>query len=113
MIPDGLAALALADSVGALDPNERAELATRRASLSPEDQEELGRLYEVATALATAVDVLEPPAGVRQRVLDSARTSTRARGNLTTGDVAMRLGPGWVIRTKLYRPDHGLFRKPR
>jgi hypothetical protein len=113
MIPDDLAAMASADSVGALDANERAELATRRASLSPEEQEELGRLYEVATALATAVDVLEPPARVRQRVLASARTSTRARATFTTGDVSMRMSPGWVIRTKPYRPAQGLFRKPR
>jgi hypothetical protein len=113
MIPDDLIALALADSVGALDLNEQAELAVRRASLSPEEQEELGRLYEVATVLATAVDVLEPPARVRQRVLASARTSTQAPGNFTTGDVATRMGPGWVIRTKAHRPARDLFRKPR
>jgi hypothetical protein len=113
MIPDDLTALALADSVGALDPAERADLAARRASLSPEEQAELGRLYEVATGLATAVDVMGPPAHVRQRVLATARTSMRNLGNATWGEAATRMDPSWLIRPKPDRRSHSPFRKPR
>ena len=77
MIPEDVEALALADSVGALDPDERVELDARLAELSPEEQAQVSRLYETATAVAMAVDVLEPPAHVRGRVLAAARTPTR------------------------------------
>ena len=46
MIPDELEALALADSVGALDADERAELGARLAELSPEEQAQVARLYD-------------------------------------------------------------------
>lgn len=74
MIPVDLEALALADSVGALDTDEQAELEARRAGLSPEEQAEVARIYEAATALATGVDGLAPRAHVRERVLAAART---------------------------------------
>ena len=77
MIPEDVEALALADSIGALDPDEQAELESRRADLSPEQQAEVARLYETATALATAIDMVEPPAQLRGRVLAAARTPTR------------------------------------
>jgi len=77
MIPEDVEALALADSVGALDPDERVELEARLAELSPEEQAQVARLYETATAVAMAADVLEPPTHVRERVLAAARTPTR------------------------------------
>ena len=77
MIPEDVEALALADSVGALDPDERVELEARLAELSPEEQAQVARLYETATAVAMAVDVLEPPAHVRELVLAAARTPAR------------------------------------
>ena len=80
MIPEDLEALALADSVGALDTGEQAELEARRAQLSPEERAEVARLYETATALARAVEMLEPRAHVRERVLAAARTPTHETG---------------------------------
>lgn len=77
MIPEKVEALALADSIGALDPDERVELEARLAELSPEAQAQVARVYETATAVSMAVDVLEPPAHVRERVLAAARTPTR------------------------------------
>jgi len=77
MIPEDVEVLALADSVGALDPDEQVELAARLAELSPEEQVQVARVYETATVVAAAVDVLEPPAHVRGRVLAAARTPTR------------------------------------
>jgi quercetin dioxygenase-like cupin family protein len=73
MIPDELEALVLADSVGALDPDERVELQARLDALKPEQRSEAARLYDAATAMALSVPPLEPPAHVRQRVLAEAR----------------------------------------
>ncbi len=77
MIPDDLEGLALADSIGALDPDERLELAARLAELSPEDRGQVGQLYEAAAAVAATLEVLEPRAGVRERVLAATRRPTR------------------------------------
>ena len=77
MIPDEVEALVLADSVGALDRDERLELATRIAELSADDQTRLAHLYEATTAIAASVDAVAPPAHVRERVLAAAHTPTR------------------------------------
>ena len=73
MIPDELEALVLADSVGALDPDERVELRARLDALTPEQRSEVARLYNAATAVALSVPPLEPPAHVRERLLAAAR----------------------------------------
>jgi anti-sigma factor ChrR (cupin superfamily) len=77
MIPEDVEALALADSVGALDPDERLELEARLAELSPEEQAQVARLYDTAMAVAATSDALDPPAHVRERVLAATRTPTR------------------------------------
>lgn len=46
MIPRDLEELVLADSVGALDADERAELEARVGALSLEESMQLARLYE-------------------------------------------------------------------
>jgi hypothetical protein len=69
----------LADSVGALDADERAALEARLSALSVEESMQLARLYETAAALAMAVSMLEPPAYLRERVLDAARRSSLDR----------------------------------
>ena len=73
MIPDELEALVLADSVGALDPDERVELQARLDALTPDERSEVGRLYDAATAVALSVLPLEPPAHARERLLAAAR----------------------------------------
>jgi quercetin dioxygenase-like cupin family protein len=77
MIPDDVEALALADSVGALDPDEQRELAARMAQLSPEERAEVARLYDTAAAVALTTPAAEPPPHVRERVLAAARTPGR------------------------------------
>jgi quercetin dioxygenase-like cupin family protein len=77
MIPEDLEALVLADAIGALDPGERGELAARLAHLPPNQRSEIASLYETATALALAVEPVEPPPNLRERVLAAARTPTR------------------------------------
>jgi anti-sigma factor ChrR (cupin superfamily) len=77
MIPRDLEDLVLADSVGALDPDEQVELQARLDALTPQQRSEVASLYDAGTALALAVPRLEPPAQVRERVLDAARQPTR------------------------------------
>jgi putative transcriptional regulator len=77
MIPDELEALVLADSVGALDSDERVELQARLETLTPDERSEVARLYEAATVLALSVPPLEPPPQVRERILEAARKPSR------------------------------------
>jgi quercetin dioxygenase-like cupin family protein len=77
MIPDELEALVLADSVGALDPDERVELQARLDALTPEQRSEVSRLYDAGAAMVLTVPQPEPPAHVRERVLAAARTPVR------------------------------------
>jgi len=77
MIPDDLEALALADAIGALDAEERASLEARVALLTPEQQAHVASLYDVALALGSSVDQLEPPARVRGAVLAATRAPGR------------------------------------
>ena len=103
MIPEDVEALALADSVGALDPDERLELEARLAELSPEEQAQVAGLYETATAVAASVDVLDPPAHVRERVLAAARTPTRY--TVWGGDADWSATPLPGIRVKVLAVD--------
>jgi quercetin dioxygenase-like cupin family protein len=103
MIPDDVEALALADSIGALDPDERVEWEARRAELSPEEQAQVARLYETAAAVATTIHVLEPPAHVRERVLAAARTPTRYTVWSSDADWAETGLPG--LRSKVLAVD--------
>jgi len=77
MIPKDVEALALADAVGALDPDEQVELAARLADLSPEGRAHVACLYDTALSVAATADSVEPPAHVRQRVIAAARTPSR------------------------------------
>jgi anti-sigma factor ChrR (cupin superfamily) len=103
MIPDDVEALALADSVGALAPDERAELDGRMAELSPAEQAEVARLYNTATAVAESAPEFEPPAHVRARVLAAARTPTRYTVWGADGDWSETGLPG--IRAKVLAVD--------
>jgi len=77
MIPEELEALVLADSLGALDPDERMELQARLDSLTQEQRSEVARVYDAAAAVARRATPVDPPAALRQRVLDAARQPTR------------------------------------
>ncbi len=73
MIPDEIEALVLADSVGALDPDERVELQVHLDALTPEQRAEVTRLYDAAIAVALSVPQSEPPAHARERLLAAVR----------------------------------------
>jgi anti-sigma factor ChrR (cupin superfamily) len=81
MIPDDVEALALADAIGALDPDERLALETRVAALPEDARAEVAQLYDVALALASQVNQAAPPAHLRDRIL----AATQAPGRYTLG----------------------------
>jgi len=108
MIPDDLEALALADAIGALDPEDRLALEARVATLSPDQRAHVASLYDVALALGTAVDQADPPARVRDRVL--AATRAPGRYTLFAGDQAWAETPLPGIQSKVLAvdPDRGV-----
>lgn len=105
MIPEDVEALALADAIGALDPDEQAELAARLAELPAEDRAAVGRLYDTATLLAASVDQVAPPPGVRERVLAAATAPDRYTVHASTVDWFDTGLPG--IRAKVLALDKG------
>ena len=85
MIPADIQALALADAIGALDPDERRELEARLAGLPPSVRAEVGRLYETSVDLAASAPGAEPSPAVREALLaaiaaPATRTITAADG---------------------------------
>ena len=77
MIPDEIEALVLADSVGALDSDERLALRKRLDALTPEQRSEVARIYDAGMAVALNIPPVAPPAYVRERVLAEARKPSR------------------------------------
>ena len=77
MITDELEALVLADAVGAIDADEKVDLESQLAALSPEDTIVVERLYESVLDLASTVALVDPPPAVRERLLASLREPTR------------------------------------
>jgi quercetin dioxygenase-like cupin family protein len=105
MIPQELEALLVADSVGALDPDEQVELEARLDALTPEQRSEVARIYDaMATAVSVHVSEVEPPAHLRQQVLETARMPMRY--TVRAADAAwMDTGlPG--IRARILSVDH-------
>jgi quercetin dioxygenase-like cupin family protein len=84
MIPDDLQALALADAIGALDPDERQALAARLATLPPAQRAAVARLYDATVELAASAGGVEPSAGVRAALL--ARVAAPATHTLLASD---------------------------
>ena len=60
MIPVDIQALALADAIGALDPDERRELDTRLAALPPSVRAEVAHLYDASVDVAASAVGEEP-----------------------------------------------------
>jgi anti-sigma factor ChrR (cupin superfamily) len=103
MIPEHIEALALADAIGALDSDERIELAALVAALSANAQREVARLYDSALVLASGVEQVEPPAHVRDRVLAAIKTPRRYTLSGTEGEWSESGLPG--IRAKILAVD--------
>jgi quercetin dioxygenase-like cupin family protein len=85
MIPKDIQALALADAVGALDPDERRDLEARLAALPLDVRAEVAHLYDASVEIALTAIGATPSPGVRDALLTriaapSSYTTTAADG---------------------------------
>ena len=88
MIPDDVQALALADAIGALDPDERRDLEERLAALPANVRAEVAHLYDAGVDLASAATGEAPSPGVRAALL--------ARIALPSNHTVMAADGDWV-----------------
>lgn len=103
MIPADIQALALADAIGALDPDERLELEARVAALPSSVRAEVATLYDASVELAARAIGEAPSPGVRDALLatiavPATRTITAAEGDWVDAGV-----PG--VRVKILAID--------
>ena len=84
MIPDDLEALALADAIGALDPDERQDLEARLAALPPSVRAEVAQLYDASVEIAASTAGEAPSPGVRAALL--ARVAQPSNHTITSTD---------------------------
>jgi quercetin dioxygenase-like cupin family protein len=88
MIPPDIEALALADAVGVLEPDEQRQLAEQVAGLPADVQAEVWQLYDHTLDVAALAEDVAPTPAVRGRVL--AATQVPSRYSVAGGD------GGWV-----------------
>jgi anti-sigma factor ChrR (cupin superfamily) len=86
MIPDDIQALALADAIGALDPDERRDLEARLAALPPSARAEVAALYDVSVEIAASARREAPSPAVREALL--ARVAAPSNHTVTPTDAA-------------------------
>jgi quercetin dioxygenase-like cupin family protein len=84
MIPDDIQALALADAIGALDPEERRDFEARLTALPPDVRAEVAHLYDTSVEIAAGALGEVPSPGVRDALL--ARISTPDSHTIAAGD---------------------------
>ena len=84
MIPADLQALALADAIGALDPDERRDLEARLVDLSPSARAEVARLYDASADIAASALDGAPSPGVREALL--AKIAAPANHTITAAE---------------------------
>jgi quercetin dioxygenase-like cupin family protein len=103
MIPDDIEALALADAIGALDPDERRELAARVAALPPRVRAEVASLYDASVELAASASCQEPSPGVRDGLLARVAAPSTHTITATEGEWVETEVPG--LRRKILTID--------
>ena len=84
MIPDEVQALALADAIGALDPDERRDFENRLAALPAEVRAEVAHLYDAAVEIASATFGESPSPHVRAALL--AKIAAPSNFTVMAGD---------------------------
>ena len=103
MIPDDVEALALADAIGLLEPDEQQDLQARVAALGPEARAEVARLYDLAVTIGSTVEA-EPSPRVRERLLDAISGPSRYSIGVAEGEWKESGLPG--IRSKVLAIDN-------
>jgi anti-sigma factor ChrR (cupin superfamily) len=103
MIPEDIQALAVADAIGALDPDERTDLAARLAALPPEVRAEVSRLYDASVEIASTAIGETPPPRVRDALL--AKIAAPSNHTMTAADGAWVDTPVPGVRIKILSID--------
>ena len=103
MIPDDVLALALADAIGALDPDERNDLEIRLAALPPKVRVEVAHLYDTSVDIAATASGEEPSPGVRDALLAKVSAPSNHTITSTDGEWVETASPG--VRMKILAID--------
>lgn len=103
MIPDDIEALALADAIGALDPDERRDLEARLAALPSNVRAEVAHLYDTGVEIAASVAVEEPSPAVRDALLARVAAPFNHTITSTEGNWVQTAVPG--VRMKILAID--------
>jgi quercetin dioxygenase-like cupin family protein len=103
MIPEDLQALALADAIGALDPDERLDLEARLAALPPDARAEVAHLYDASVEIASSAIAETPPPGVRDALV--TRIAAPSHHTITAAGGAWVDGPMLGVTMKILAID--------
>jgi anti-sigma factor ChrR (cupin superfamily) len=103
MIPDDVQALALADAIGALDPDERREFEDRLATLPIDVRAEVAQLYDAAVEITSTTTGEAPSRDVRAALLARITTSSNHTVKASDGDWIQTPVPG--VRMKILAID--------
>ncbi len=103
MIPDDIQALALADAIGALDPDQRRDFEARLAALPEDVRKEVAHLYDASVDLASTVMCQAPSPGVRDALLGRIATPSNHTIAATDGTWVNTPVPG--VRMKILAID--------
>jgi anti-sigma factor ChrR (cupin superfamily) len=103
MIPDDVQALALADAIGALDPDERRELEARLAALPAGVRAEVAHLYDAVVEISSTTAGEAPSPDVRAALL--AKIAVPSNHTVTAGDGEWVQTPVPGVRMKILAID--------
>ena len=103
MIPEDVQALALADAIGALDPDERRDLEARLAALPTSVRAEVAHLYDATVEIAAGAIGDEPSPAVRDALLARVATPDNHTITSTEGEWVETAVPG--LRMKILAID--------
>jgi anti-sigma factor ChrR (cupin superfamily) len=103
MIPDDILGLALADTIGALDPEERKDFEARLAALPLDVRAEVAHLYDANVDMAASALGDAPSPAVREAVL--ARIATPRNHTITAADGDWVESPVPGVRMKILAID--------
>ena len=103
MIPEDIQALALADAIGALDPDERRDLEARLAALPLDVRAEVAHLYDASVEIASSAIGETPSPGVRDALL--TRIAAPSNHTITAADGAWVETPVPGVQMKILAID--------
>ena len=103
MIPDDVQVLALADAIGALDPDERQDLEDRLAALPADARAEVAHLYDAAVEIASTAIGEAPSPHVRTALLAKIAEPSNHTVMASEGEWVQTPVPG--VRMKILALD--------